>query len=163
MNIPVVSSVKNLVQGKAKIDFRSKTARHTKTFLGNLFFNLLLLALSFVFIYPLLYMISQSLMRPTDVADATVQWIPRNFELKNYEVAFDAIHYWDGFMNSAWISLGSAIMQVISCSFIGYGIARYNFPGKGLLMGLLIFTFLVPPTTIIVPLFRFYFELGWIN
>jgi ABC-type glycerol-3-phosphate transport system permease component len=38
---------------------------------------LVLSALSFVFVYPLLFIVSQSLMMPSDVSDSTVQWIPR--------------------------------------------------------------------------------------
>src|SRR5690606_739726 len=127
------------------------------------FYYLLLFSFSFVFLYPLLYMISQSLMRPSDVADATIQWIPKQFELNNYVEAFKSINYWNGLFNSIWISFGSAILQIISCSFIGYGFARYKFPLKGLWLALLVFTFLVPPQTIVVPLYIFFSDLGWIN
>ncbi|MBO1005130.1 carbohydrate ABC transporter permease [Pseudogracilibacillus auburnensis] len=148
---------------KVDDDKRSMIGRRTRSVLGNTFYYLLLLSLSFVFIYPLLYMISQSFMRPQDVADATVQWLPKVFTLENYAEAFKSINYWNGLLNSIWISFGSALLQIISCSFIGYGFARYKFPGKGLWMGLLIFTFLVPPQTIVVPLYIFFSDLGWIN
>src|SRR6185312_12432512 len=92
-----------------------------------------------------------------------VQWLPKVFTLENYAEAFKSINYWNGLLNSIWISFGSALLQIISCSFIGYGFARYKFPGKGLWMGLLIFTFLVPPQTIVVPLYIFFSDLGWIN
>ncbi|TDQ41032.1 carbohydrate ABC transporter permease [Aureibacillus halotolerans] len=138
-------------------------ARKTKKIATYISYYLLLLSLSFVFLYPLLYMISQSLMRPQDVADATIQWIPKVFALENYAIAFGAIDYWKGLLNSIWISFGSAILQILSCSFIGYGFARYKFPGKSLWMALLVFTFLVPPQTIVVPLYIFFSDLGWIN
>jgi multiple sugar transport system permease protein len=151
MELPVIRKVQNLVH---QVDDHKKTfyIRKTKSILGNIFYYVLLLSLSFVFLYPLLYMISQSLMRPQDVADATIQWIPKVFALDNYIEAFKSINYWHGLLNSIWISFGSAVLQIISCSFIGYGFARYKFPGKGLWLALLIFTFLVPPQTIVVPL-----------
>ncbi|GIN69891.1 transporter [Bacillus sp. J14TS2] len=163
MNIPIVGSIQQSIHGKITDDKKALYLRRTRTFIGNTFYYLLLFSLSFVFIYPLIYMISQSLMRPSDVADATVQWIPKTLEWNNYVEAFKAINYWNGLLNSTLISLGSAILQIISCSFIGYGFARYKFPLKGLWMGLLIFTFLVPPTTLVVPLYIFYSDLGWID
>ncbi|HLU23289.1 MAG TPA: carbohydrate ABC transporter permease [Bacillaceae bacterium] len=163
MDLPIVGKVQDLVQKRVTNEKKSLYARRSRSFIGNLFYYLLLFSLSFVFLYPLLYMISQSLMRPSDVADATIQWIPKQFELNNYVEAFKAINYWNGLMNSIWISLGSAILQIISCSFIGYGFARYKFPLKGLWLALVVFTFLVPPTTIVVPLYIFYSDLGWID
>jgi multiple sugar transport system permease protein len=108
-------------------------------------------------------MVSKSLMQSWDVADATVRWIPTRFSLYNYQVAFAEMKYWQGFLNSVVTSFGSAALQIVSCSLIGYGFARYRFPGYGLWLGLLVFTFLVPPQTIVVPLYMFFSDLGWIN
>jgi len=161
MKLPVVRLIQSLAQ--RKLAFKSLISRRARSLIGNIFHYTLLFTLSFVFMYPLLYMISQSLMRPSDIADATIRWIPKSFELNNYVEAFKSIRYWNGLLNSTWISFGSAALQILSCSFIGYGFARYKFPGKALWMGLLIFTFLVPPTTLVVPLYIFYSDLGWID
>ncbi|MCR2823854.1 carbohydrate ABC transporter permease [Lederbergia panacisoli] len=162
MDLPIIRSVQALTK-KVDHDKKALLMRRTKSIIGNTFYYVLLFSLSFVFVYPLLYMISQSFMRPSDVADATVQWLPKVLTFQNYVEAFKSINYWNGLLNSMWISFGSAILQIISCSFIGYGFARYKFPLKGLWLALLVFTFLVPPQTIVVPLYIFFSDLGWIN
>jgi len=162
MELPIIRSVQTLTK-KVDDDKKALLMRRTKSIVGNIFYYVLLFSLSFVFVYPLLYMISQSFMRPADVADATVQWLPKVLTFQNYVEAFKSINYWNGLLNSMWISFGSAILQIISCSFIGYGFARYKFPLKGLWLALLVFTFLVPPQTIVVPLYIFFSDLGWIN
>jgi len=162
MELPIIRSVQTLTK-KMDHDKKALLMRRTKSIIGNTFYYVLLFSLSFVFVYPLLYMISQSFMRPSDVADATVQWLPKVLTFQNYIEAFKSINYWNGLLNSIWISFGSAILQIISCSFIGYGFARYKFPLKGLWLALLVFTFLVPPQTIVVPLYIFFSDLGWIN
>ncbi|MBS4200485.1 carbohydrate ABC transporter permease [Bacillus sp. FJAT-49732] len=162
MELPIIRSVQTLTK-KVDHDKKALLMRRTKSIIGNTFYYVLLFSLSFVFVYPLLYMISQSFMRPSDVADATVQWLPKVLTFQNYVEAFKSINYWNGLLNSIWISFGSAILQIISCSFIGYGFARYKFPLKGLWLALLVFTFLVPPQTIVVPLYIFFSDLGWIN
>lgn len=149
-----------VVMDKSAADLFIKRSRN---FLSSAFYYLVILSLSFVFLYPLLYMVSKSLMQPADVADATVQWIPTRLSFANYEIAFGALKYWAGFANSAIISFGSAVLQILSCSLIGYGFARYRFPGYTLCFVLLLFTFLVPPQTIVVPLYLFFSDLGWIN
>lgn len=148
-----------------KLDPATKfyTIKKGKDILGTTFYYFILLSLAFVFLYPLMYMVSKSLMQSWDVSDATVRWIPHEFNLHNYKVAFSEMKYWQGFTNSMIISFGAALLQIVSCSFIGYGFARYRFPLYGLWFILLIFTFLVPPQTIVVPLFMFFSELGWIN
>lgn len=157
--MPVTSAVPlRLKRGAA--DTLVKRVRNT---LSVTFYYLVILSLSFVFIYPLLYMVSKSLMQPADVADATVQWIPTKLSFQNYAIAFSALKYWSGFANSTIISFGSAVLQILSCSLIGYGFARYRFPGYTLCFVLLLFTFLVPPQTIVVPLYLFFSDLGWIN
>lgn len=131
--------------------------------IGNVLMYGLLLSLSFIFLYPLLFMVSQSFMLFSDISDATVQWIPKQLDFSNYALAFDNMRYWQGLRNSVIISFGSALMQMFSCALVGYGFARYRFPGYGLWLALVIFTFLVPPQTIVVPLFIFYSDLDWIN
>ncbi|GIP16480.1 transporter [Paenibacillus montaniterrae] len=139
------------------------TIKKSKNFVGNAFYYFVLLSLAFIFLYPLLYMVSKSLMQTWDVADATVRWIPHELNFHNYRVAFTEMKYWQGFSNSMIISFGSALLQIVSCSMIGYGFARYRFPLYGVWFVLLIFTFLVPPQTIVVPLYMFFSDLGWIN
>lgn len=124
----------------------------------------ILLSLSFVFVYPVLFLISQSLMSPEDILDGTVRWIPKDFSLKNFAYAFEHMNYLKTFSNSVIVSVGGALFQLIGCSIAGYGLARYRFPGYSLVMVLLLLTFLVPPQTIVVPLYLFFgAELGWLN
>jgi multiple sugar transport system permease protein len=130
---------------------------------------LVLSALSFVFVYPLLFIVSQSLMMPSDVSDSTVQWIPRALNFLNYKDAFAALGgsanrtYWDAFGLSVIISFGSAVLQVFSCALAGYALGRYRFPGYMFCLSLVLFAFLVPPQTIVVPLFQLFSDFHWIN
>jgi multiple sugar transport system permease protein len=120
-------------------------------------------SLSFVFIYPMLYMTSQSMMTAADLSDATVRWIPKGISFENYTYAFNEMKYVRSFFNSVIISVGGAFVQIISCAVVGYGFARYRFPGYKLWLALVLFTFLVPPQTFIVPLFLFFSDLNWID
>lgn len=157
------SSVKRMVRAIPVRKVRAIPVRKVRTFGYNLFHYAVLFSLSFVFIYPMLYIVSQSLMQTNDIADATVQWIPKELSFEHYRFAFEKLRYWRSFTNSVVTSLGPALLQILSCAIVGYGFARYRFPGYRLLLGLVLFTFLVPPQTIVVPLYMFFGDLGWIN
>lgn len=143
--------------------WRTTMLKRTRVFTGQLFYYFVIISLSFVFLYPLLFMVSKSFMQTWDVSDATVRWVPTKLSFNNYSIAFQEMKYWSGFINSFIISFGSAALQIFSCSLIGYGFARYRFPGYGIILTLLLFTFLVPPQTIVVPLYMFFSNLGWID
>lgn len=124
---------------------------------------IILINVCFVFLFPVIYMFSTSLKTVADLADLTVLWIPRTFFWRNYELAISGMLYWQAARNSIIISLGSGILQTVACSFVAYGFARIPFPGRDILFLLVLFTFLVPPQTIIVPLFILYRNLGFMD
>ncbi len=124
---------------------------------------IILINVCFVFLFPVIYMFSTSLKTVADLADLTVLWIPRTFFWRNYELAISGMLYWQAARNSVIISLGSGILQTVACSFVAYGFARIPFPGRDILFLLVLFTFLVPPQTIIVPLFILYRNLGFMD
>jgi multiple sugar transport system permease protein len=131
--------------------------------IGTIFHYIVLLSLSFVFVYPVLYMFSRSLMLQTDVVDATVLWVPKQLSFANYANVFKALNYVHSGSISVFISVTAALIQAVTCAIAGYGFARYRFPGYALFFGIVVFAFLVPPETYVVPLFIFYSDLGWMN
>ena len=124
---------------------------------------LVLIDVAFVFLFPVFYMISTSLKSAQDLADATVYWIPRSPAWENYLLGFRALDFLPALRNSLASTVPAAFGQVLSCSFIAYGLARMRFPGREPLFLLVLFTFLIPPQTIIIPLFILYRHLGWID
>src|SRR5687767_10312917 len=130
--------------------------RRLVTFLQRAFTYIVLIDIGFVFLVPIFYILATSLKTAQDLTDPTIVYIPSGVFWINYPLAFLAMSYPRSLSNSLWISLGSAVGQTVSCAFVGYGFARVRFPGRDALFALVLFTFLVPPQTIIVPLFILY-------
>ena len=137
--------------------------RRTITFIQRTLTYIVLVDIAFVFLIPIFYVLATSLKTAQDLTNPTIVWIPSGFNWINYPLAYLAMSYPRSLSNSLYISVGSAVGQTVSCAFVGYGFARIRFPGRDILFGLVLFTFLVPPETIIVPLFILYKNLGWIN
>lgn len=124
---------------------------------------LLLLGLAFVFIYPFLYMVVTSLKSDADLNSLSVQWIPTELKFENYFVAIDILKAGRYLKNSLFVTVLASIGHIISCSFIGYGFARFNFPFKKFLFACVILAFIVPVQTLIIPMYLTYSNLGWLD
>ena len=120
-------------------------------FVGSFVVYLLLIVISFIFLYPVLYMLSRSLMSRNDLLDSSAMWIPSAVTLHNYESAILTMDYWNSLLKNLYLAVVPTLAQVFICSAAGYGFARYNFPLKKLWMGILILAFLLPSQTIALP------------
>jgi multiple sugar transport system permease protein len=120
----------------------------------------LLLAIGFVYLYPLLFMLITSLKSPTDLLNPMVQWIPSELYFGNYDKAYRVLDYPSTLLSSAMVSIIPSLIQTIVCSIIGYGLARYEFRGKHLLFALILATFIIPPQNTVIPQMLTYRKLG---
>lgn len=109
-------------------------------------------------------------MTETDLYDVTVKWIPRKLSYQrvadNYLILYREMKYGVSLFNSIVLALLVSCLQLISCSVIGYGFARFKYFGSNIVFALVIFTLLVPPQMIMVPLFlnfRFFDLFGLIK
>ena len=116
----------------------------------------LLISIGFVYLYPLLYMISRSFMTVSDLLDSSIQWLPTSVYFDNYKNAARAMDFWKTFKDSVLVAGIPTLINVVVCATVGYGFARYEFPGKKVLMGLLIFSFILPPQITMMPTYAFY-------
>ena len=115
-----------------------------------------LLALSYVVLFQLIYMISYSLRPPVDAFNPSVVWIPSEFTLDNFGVALTALDYWNSGLVSIYVMMISAFIEVFVCAVIAYGFARFEFREKGLLFFLVLITIMVPVQMLVVPTYLNY-------
>jgi multiple sugar transport system permease protein len=120
----------------------------------------LLVAIGFVYLFPLLFMFVTSMKSPTDLLNPMVQWVPTEFFMGNYVKAFRVLNYPRTFLNSVIVSLVPSITQTAVCSLVGYGLSRYRFWGKRLMVVLILATFIIPAQTTVLPQMLTYKNLG---
>lgn len=114
-----------------------------------LFRLLLLIGISYIILYPFISKIALSLYSaPADFQDVTVNLIPRNPTLDTYKAIITENRYFEAFLNTFILSFSCAVIQTFICCLIGYGFAKFKFKGNGLLFALVIFTMIVPHSTL---------------
>ena len=109
--------------------------------------GLLLFGLCFMIIQPMLTRFGVSLMEERDLYDSTIVLLPRHPTLDNYRIVFELTDFPKSMLNTAWTALVVSILQVISCTLVGYGFARYDFPLKKFWFGCVIALIIIPPQT----------------
>lgn len=112
---------------------------------------LLILAVGYIILYPLLQMISQSLMTQEQYTDTSVVWVPKEISFVNFKVALQALDYQKTLLWTITVNIVSALIQVLTCAFTAYGFSRFNFRGKNFFMALLIFSIIVPAQMTVIP------------
>ncbi len=118
----------------------------------------MLIGLSYILVYPILYMVSMAVRPTNQVMDPSVIWIPKTFTFAQFQTAFKTMRYDTAFVTTLVMSMVSTVLQLISCSMVGYGFARFKFRSSGLWFVLVMLTLIVPSATITIPLYFQYKE-----
>ena len=121
---------------------------------------LLLIAIGFVYLYPLLFMFVTSMKSPQDLLNSMIQWVPSEFYVGNYTKAFRVLNYPINFLVSAFVAVVPSLLQAAVASLVGWGLARYRFRGRNLIFILLMATFIIPAQTTVIPQMLAYKSLG---
>ena len=115
-----------------------------------------LLALSYVVLFQLFFMISQSIRPRTDLLNPSVVWIPTRLTMDNFKVAWEKLEYLKTGFVSLWLMEVSAFIEVMVCAVIAYGFARFEFKEKNLVFFLVLVTIIVPTQMLIIPMYLNY-------
>ena len=112
---------------------------------------LIIFGLSFVILYPILYMISTSLRPQSEMSDPSVMWIPKTIRFDNFVEIWKAIDYPTTIWNTLVLNIVSSVLQVGTCALTGYGFARFKFKGKNFLFAIVLLQIIVPTQIILIP------------
>jgi len=126
----------------------------------------LLIALSVIFIAPLLWMLSTSLKSQQAATQSTINVIPEEVNTTAYETITrpgtdTPVMRW--FLNSMVAATAHAVLVVVVCAPAAYALARLEFKGKRLLYAVILATLFIPPIIFLMPNFDIVSRLGWLD
>lgn len=134
------------------------------SFLYKVFRYALLIGISYVVLFPVIKMISSAFTPALELYTEDSGFLPSRATFENFKKSmFSETAYFDFFKyakNTGTIAVISTVLQLFSCSLVGYGLGRYNFKGNPIVYACVLFTIILPVQTAIIPL---YYEYRWFD
>ncbi|MBC7806485.1 MAG: carbohydrate ABC transporter permease [Akkermansiaceae bacterium] len=112
---------------------------------------------------PIVWLIAATTKRPDEVLSVSYPFFSPHPTLQNFADLFAKVPFVRYFMNSAFITCATVMTQLFFSSLGGFALAKYEFKGKGFIVGLMIATMMIPGTITLAPSYELMFRLGLID
>jgi multiple sugar transport system permease protein len=109
-------------------------------------------------LFPVLWILSLSLKSSATVKDGKL--IPSEITFENYQAIFQGNAFSSALINSIGIGLITTLIAVVIGGMAAYAVARLDFPGKQLLVGVALLIAMFPQISLVTPLFNIERALG---
>jgi multiple sugar transport system permease protein len=138
---------------------KASSRRH----LGELTVGIILIIGTLPLLLPLVWMVSTSLKPEFDVFSFPPSLVPPRLRLQNYADIFTQAPFARQYLSSIYIGFANVVLTAVVASMAGYSLARLRFPGRFLVLPMLLSALLLPNEILIVPQYALMSNLGLIG
>jgi multiple sugar transport system permease protein len=144
-------------------DIPGRTSEHP--YLRSALLHALLMAASFVMLYPILWMVAGSLRPADELFGGQTGLIPSQVTLSAYADGWFGLQVSFGhfFLNSLIISTLATLGNVMAASLAAFAFARLTFAGRSFWFALMLGTLMLPYHVTLIPQYVLFLNLGWVN
>lgn len=124
---------------------------------------LVLIIFGIVFTIPVFWMFSSSFKSLENTLTVTIKWFPEKLHLENYTEIWGTEQFETYFLNSLVVAVTVTFATIFLASLTGYGLSKFDFPGRQVIFLSILCTMMVPFQVIAIPLYMIVRYFGWIN
>ncbi len=106
-----------------------------------------------VMVLPFVYMVSTSLKPDRLTLEIPPRFLPTHPTTANYVGAWTSNDFSRYFLNSLMVAVATTVLTIVLSSMMAYAFARFSFPGRSILFGLLLLGLMVPTIMLLIPQF----------
>ena len=140
-------------EGNAYYDRMNRTKNGSKELIMKIFRFILIAGVAYVILSPVIGILTSSFFSDSDRYNPIVFTIPIHPTFERYEKAFEYLDYWKTLGSTVLYTVLLTLIQVFICSMVGYGFARFTFPGRKILFACVVLMIVLPVHTIMLPLY----------
>ena len=131
--------------------------------IAKFFIYILLFGISVILLAPLWWMVSTSLKPMEEIVQYPPSFIPESWQWSNYLNTIRAFPFIRYAKNTLFITFFVVVGNVVVNSFIAYGFAKVNFPGKKVLFSLVLATMMIPGFVTMIPQYILFTKFNWVG
>ena len=124
--------------------------------------SLLLTALAFTTLYPLVFLVLNSLKTQREYTESPYD-LPSGIDLDNLDAFLFENHGWRNLTNSMVVIGVSVVVVVVLATLASYAFSKLPFRGSQQIYGGMVMLVLLPSQVLLIPLFLIFSEIGWIG
>lgn len=113
----------------------------------------ILIGVSYVILAPLIGMIVNAISSTRDAYNPMVFVLPEYPTMEKFQLAYLRLDYIPTMLRDLTYTLTTTLVQLLICSMVGYGFARFDFPFKKILFACVVVMIVIPTHTIMLPLY----------
>lgn len=124
---------------------------------------LVLIILGIIFTIPVFWMFSSSFKSLENTLTVSIKWLPEKLHFENYTEIWGAEQFETYFSNSLVVAITVTFATIFLASLTGYGLSKFDFPGRQVIFLFILSTMMVPFQVIAIPLYIIVRYFGWID
>lgn len=116
-----------------------------------------------VSVVPFYWMIVAATHDGSELFASPPPFLPGGDLLANLQKLEESVHFARVMATSLWTAAVYTVLSALVSAMCGYGLAKYRFRGRGLLLGVVLATMMIPMQVLLVPLFQMMASVGWVD
>jgi len=130
---------------------------------GKLLLYGMLVLFTVFFLTPLVWALLASLKSPAELQQYPQPLLPREWLWANWIDVWTLLPLGTFFVNTTIVTVLALAGQLLSCSLVAYGFARFRFPFRRTLFGIVVAVLILPGISYLIPQYVIYTQLGWLD
>lgn len=116
-----------------------------------------------IMLVPLAWMLLTSLKTFPEILRNPPAWLPAVPQWGNYQKVWEGFAYYRFFLNSCFVAVMVIAGTMLTCCPAAYAFSFYEVRRKELIFALLLSTLMLPAQVTVIPLFKAFAAIGWVN
>lgn len=145
------------------IEEKKWMSKKQKTLISHTILHIVLILLSFIFLFPFLWMLFTALKTPQELLQGTQSFFPTDPQWSNFITAVQSIPFFLYLKNSLIIVILVMTGTIFSATTAAYAFAKLEWKGRDKWFIVMLATLMIPIQVILIPTYIMYAKIGWLG